>query len=114
MIKAKLWHLSVAALLIASAIPARAAECYDVFGCTDRDKFRFTDLMSGPNCDFLYQMLNQIYRTHGFCYQSPRAIKEIGNDGCHVSDMTQVQLNPIEKTNVAVIAQAFRAKSCPP
>ena len=40
---------------------AALADCYDVFGCSDRNYFRAADLADGPNCDFLYTMRNAIY-----------------------------------------------------
>ncbi len=46
------------------------AECYDVFGCSDHDVFRLRDLESGPNCEFLYTMRNQIYADHRYCFKN--------------------------------------------
>ncbi len=92
---------------------AAAADCYDVFGCTDRDRFRLNDLMSGPNCEFLYVMRNQIYAQHGYCFQTPRAIATFGNAGCVSSNVNALGLSAIELGNAATILQAEQAMRCP-
>jgi hypothetical protein len=89
------------------------ADCYDVFGCTDRARFRLSDLMSGPNCEFLYVMRNQIYAQHGYCFQTPRAIATFGNAGCVSSNANALGLSAIELANASTILQAEQAKGCP-
>ena len=92
---------------------AAAADCYDVFGCTNRDRFRVGDLTSGPNCEFLYLMRNGIYAQHGYCFQPPRAIATFGNAGCVGSNVSALGLNAIELANAATILQAEHAMGCP-
>lgn len=90
-----------------------AADCYDVFGCTDRDRFRVGDLKSGPNCEFLYVMRNGIYAQHGYCFQTPRGIATFGNAGCVSGDANALGLNATERANAATILQAEHAMGCP-
>jgi hypothetical protein len=92
---------------------AAAADCYDVFGCTDRNQFRLSDLMSGPNCEFLYVMRNRIYAQHGYCFQTPRAIATFGDAGCVSGDANALGLSAIELGNATTILQAEQAKGCP-
>ncbi|MGO8831393.1 MAG: YARHG domain-containing protein [Roseiarcus sp.] len=97
-----------------TAFPGAAgADCYDVFGCTERDRFRFEDLANGPNCDFLYEMRNRIYAQRGYCFHTPRAIATLGNQNCRFDDVNEVPLNAIERGNAALILQVEQAKGCP-
>src|SRR3569833_3109331 len=89
------------------------AECYDVFGCAARARFRLDDLMSGPNCDFLYTMRNQIYADHHYCFRSARGQATFGNAGCVSANPEALGLNAVERYNAAVILRAERAKGCP-
>ena len=92
---------------------AASAECYDVFGCTDKNPVRLSDLLSGPNCDFLYTMRNQIYADHGYCFHTQHAIATFGNANCVTGDVNSVPLNGYERANAATILRAEHAKACP-
>jgi hypothetical protein len=103
--------LAVLALLLAGG--AATAECYDVFGCTDRNRFRLGDLMSGPNCEFLYEMRNGIYAAHHYCFVTPRAIAMFGNAGCRGQNPSALGISSVELGNATTILQAEHAKGCP-
>lgn len=104
----------LAAACVAALAPLPAlADCYDVFGCSDKDSFRLNDLLDGPNCDFLYTMRNAIYRQHGYCFKTPKAIATFGNDGCSVDNANNLGLNAFERDNAALIARAESIKGCP-
>ena len=92
---------------------AADADCYDVFGCSDRNAFRLHDLVSGPNCEFLYTIRNAIFAEHHFCFKSPRAITTFGNQGCVTADPNALGLNRIERANAATILKAERTLGCP-
>ena len=104
--------LVVVGVLLAVGGPA-AAECYDVFGCTDRDLFQMRDLTSGPNCDFLYTMRNQIYAEHHYCLKTARAVATFGAQGCVSGNPHALALNSAERANAATILEAERALGCP-
>ena len=104
--------LVVVGMLLAVGGPA-AAECYDVFGCTDRNLFKMGDLTSGPNCDFLYTMRNQIYAEHHYCFKTARAIATFGNQDCVSGNPNALSLNSAERANAATILKAERALGCP-
>ena len=89
-----------------------AADCYDVFGCTDRNLFRVADLMDGPTCEFLWTMRNTIFKQHGYCFATQRAIATFGNEGCQTSNMSAIRMSRIERANVATIQNAERLKRC--
>jgi hypothetical protein len=103
----------VGAIVVAAMCGGAVAECYDVFGCTNRDRFRLGDLTSGPNCEFLYTMRNQIYAEHHYCFQTARAIATFGNQGCVSANANALGLNSVELANAATILQAERAMGCP-
>lgn len=103
--------LVLAALVATAATPA-LADCYDVFGCSNRDRFAYRDLVSGPNCEFLWQMRNRIYQENGYCFATSRAIATFGNEGCRYVDADEVPMNRIERANVATIKRAEAALGC--
>jgi YARHG domain len=92
---------------------AARADCYDAFGCTERNRFSFEQLANGPNCEFLYTMRNRIYQQHQYCFKTARAIATLGNQNCRFNDMGQVPLSALEQNNAATILQVEHAKGCP-
>lgn len=90
-----------------------SAGCYDVFGCTNQNRIRLGDLLSGPNCQFLYEMRNGIYKEHGYCFHTPRAQSMFGNQGCVTGNAEALGLNQAERYNASVILQAEHTKGCP-
>jgi YARHG domain len=109
--KVKLAMALSGALLALSG--AAYADCYDVFGCTERDRFSFEQLANGPNCEFLYTMRNRIYQQHQYCFKTARAIATLGNQDCRINDINQVPLSRVEQNNAATILQVEHAKGCP-
>jgi hypothetical protein len=105
-------RLAAAALFLVASGSAALADCYDVFGCSNRDAFAYRDLVSGPNCEFLYQMRNRIYQENGYCFATARGIATFGNDGCRYRSDEAVPMNRIERTNVATIKRAEAALGC--
>ena len=103
--------LGVVAFAAAFSGAARA-DCYDVFGCSERDRFNFEQLANGPNCDFLYTMRNRIYQQHGYCFKTARAVATLGNQDCRTRDVNQLPLNAIERGNAALILRVEQTKGC--
>jgi len=108
--------VAIAAMAVSLASPVLAA-CYDLLGCTNQANFavHYGDYLASPNgptCDMLYVMRNQIYADHGYCFVTPRGISEIGNQGCHIHNQSQVPLSNIERNNIAVILRAENARGC--
>jgi hypothetical protein len=89
------------------------AACYDVFGCANVNRFRMSDLVSGPHCDFLYTMRNEIYAEHHYCFHTPRAISTFGNQGCVSGNPNALGLNAVELANAVTILRAEQSKGCP-
>jgi hypothetical protein len=104
-------RLAAAVLFVATASPA-LADCYDVFGCSNRDLFAYRDLVSGPNCEFLWQMRNRIYQENGYCFKTTRGIATFGNEGCRYHSENALPMNRIEWANVIAIKRAEGALGC--
>ena len=109
--------MTMRALLIAiallSASNSARADCYDVFGCSDENYFRAKDLVGGPNCEFLWEMRNNIFSQRGYCFHTQRAIQTIGNAGCKFADINQLSLNRFERANVSTIRSVQTSLHCP-
>jgi YARHG domain len=103
--------VALVSALLAGAATAYA-DCYDVFGCSERDRFNFEQLADGPNCEFLYTMRNRIYQQRGYCFKTARAIATLGNENCRYADIGRVPLSAIERGNAALILRVEQAKGC--
>jgi hypothetical protein len=109
MIKRNLLLIVFSLALVTTA----SADCYDVFGCSDTNYFRANDLRSGPNCEFLWEMRNDILSQRGYCFHTARAIQTIGNAGCKFTDVSQVPLNRFERANVSTMQSVETSMHCP-
>lgn len=108
----KIRRIAALAGAFATFASAAHADCYDVFGCTDRNRFNFEQLANGPNCEFLYEMRNRIYAEHHYCFKTARAIQTLGNEGCRYEDINMLPLSNVERANAVTILQAEHAKGC--
>lgn len=97
-------------LALLSAGPA-FANCYEVIGCTDDDKFRKSDLRDF-SCQLLWDLRNTIYKENGYCFKTKKAINYFGNEGCWVTNQSKVKLNAIEKYNVGQIVAVEAELGC--
>jgi hypothetical protein len=104
--------LSMALTVFGAQFQRAYADCYDVFGCTDRNMFRLRDMLDGPNCQFLFEMRNRIYAQHGYCFTTPKAISLLGNEGCRVRSVDALGLNRFERANAVTIRLAEQSKGC--
>ena len=97
----------------ASLFPSPAhANCYEDVGCTDTDLFVAEDLAKLAECDILWEMRNGIYKEHGYCFHTPKAIEHFGNAGCLYDDAESVPLNAVERDNVVIIKGVEQQKGC--
>ena len=79
------------AALAASALPANAQSCYD-----------------------LWVERNAYYKRAGYCFRTPRAIAFFGNGGCFITNQGAVPLTPAERRRIAQIVALERRLGCPP
>jgi hypothetical protein len=97
-------------LAMLGAAPA-AANCYELIGCDDSQKFSKSKLRQ-LSCQSLWEVRNMIYKQNGYCFTTERAIEAFGNDGCYVYSQGAVKLNHYERYNVKAIKQVERSKGC--
>ena len=103
--------IAAAAIGLLCSATAADANCYEVIGCGNSQKFHEGDLRT-LSCQALYDVRNMIYKENGYCFQTERAIAAFGNEGCTVTSQAQVRLNSYERYNVALIKKVERRKGC--
>lgn len=105
--------LAGAVLWIAGAAdhPARAACFESGIGCTDSHYISKASL-GELSCDALWTVRNTIYHERGYCFRTERAMETFSNDGCTVSNATQLTFNRFERSNIGRIVAVERAKGC--
>lgn len=101
----------LAMLLIAANVAPVAAACYKDIGCTDRKRFRTSEVRR-LDCATLWNMRNTILAENGFCFDDPRAAEEFEADVCNVKDLTKLPLNPNERSNFRTITKVESEKGC--
>ena len=97
-------------LLAGDAAPVLSA-CYDMVGCTDRKRFRTSDLRRA-DCEKLWLMRTSILAENGYCFDDARAAEFYGDAKCVVTDITKLPLNPTERSNFKTIAKVESEKGC--
>jgi len=63
-------------------------------------------------CDQLWIARNAIYKTHGYCFKTQRAINYFGNGGCYINDEGAVPLTAAERAEIAQYQAQERAMGC--
>lgn len=64
------------------------------------------------SCEQLWYERNAIYKAHGYCFRTERAIRTFGNDGCYVASESALDYSPAARRAVALIVQVERQKFC--
>ena len=64
-------------------------------------------------CQNLWVQRNQIYKNHGYCFKTARAIQYFGNGGCRITSDDAVPLSRGERATIAGIQAQERALGCP-
>jgi Domain of unknown function (DUF4424)/YARHG domain len=64
-------------------------------------------------CDGLWYQRNSIFKTAGYCFTTPRAIKAFGNAGCQYDDVKNVPLSEAQRQTIDEITRVEAAKRCP-
>jgi hypothetical protein len=106
-----IWRAAAAAIAVLCATAPAMANCYELIGCDDSQKFSRAKLRQ-LSCQALWEVRNMIYKQNGYCFTTERAIEAFGNDGCFVEGQGNVKLNHYERYNVGVIKQVEAAKGC--
>ena len=90
-------HLAAVALGIAGTCLADVAVAQDYWSMS---------------CAQLWYERNAIYKAHGYCFKTDRAIRTFGNEGCNVADESALAYSPQARRTVALIVQVERQKYC--
>ena len=98
-------------LAMLAGMTSAFANCYEGIGCDDSDTFRRADLRQ-LSCQSLWEVRNWIYKQNGYCFSTQRAKNAFGNDGCWITNQSQVKLNAIERENVAAITAVEKSRGC--
>jgi YARHG domain len=64
-------------------------------------------------CQSLWVQRNQIYKNHGYCFKTARAIQYFGNGGCRITNDNAVPLSRGEQATIAGIQAQERSLGCP-
>ncbi len=101
----------VVTLATLASMSGAFANCYEMIGCDDSDYFQRSDLRQ-LSCQSLWEVRNWIYKQNGYCFSTQRAKNAFGNDGCWITNQSQVKLNAVERENVATIAAVEKSRGC--
>jgi hypothetical protein len=63
-------------------------------------------------CDELWTLRNQIFKASGYCFKSPRAIKQFGNAGCQYDIEADVPLSYQDQQTLSSIEKSERRQGC--
>jgi hypothetical protein len=63
-------------------------------------------------CDELWTLRNQIFKANGYCFKSPKAIKQFGNAGCQFDAEADVPLSKQDRQVLRDIKKSERRQSC--
>lgn len=85
--------------------------CFNDVGCAEIENFKPVDL-EVLSCDNLWQIRNQIFKSAGLCFKTPRAIAQFGNAGCLFDEEPLVPLNDYQRYNTRLIRDIESRKRC--
>lgn len=104
--------LLAAAVLAGVAGSAGAGQnCYEGIGCASTERFDERELRK-LGCEPLRDVRNWIFKERGYCFKTPKAIADYGNDGCIYDDEALVPKNDYERDNVIAIRKVEAEKGC--
>jgi hypothetical protein len=67
---------------------------------------------AGMTCDQLWVARNSIYKAHGYCFKTERAIQHFGNGGCTFQNEADIPLTQAERSLIAQYGAQERAQGC--
>jgi len=67
---------------------------------------------AGMTCDQLWVARNSIYKAHGYCFKTERAIQHFGNGGCTFQNEGDIPLTQAERSLIAQYGTQERAQGC--
>jgi YARHG domain len=67
---------------------------------------------TGMSCEQLWFERNSLYKKHGYCFKTERAIAVFGNRGCWIHNERDLQFTPAERARINEIVRLERAEGC--
>ena len=67
---------------------------------------------TGMTCDQLWVARNSIYKAHGYCFKTQRAIQHFGNGGCTFQNEGDIPLTQAERGLIGQYGAQERAQGC--
>jgi hypothetical protein len=64
-------------------------------------------------CQQLWLVRNSFFKSHGYCFKTPRAIAYFGNSGCTYQDQETIPLSRLERMQITQLIRREREISCP-
>jgi hypothetical protein len=68
--------------------------------------------VKNKTCEDLWILRNSIFKDAGYCFQTTRALKAFGNQGCQFADQAEVPLNDYQRTNIDTLAAVETDNGC--
>lgn len=97
---------------LAAGVPAGAGEnCYEGIGCASAERFDERELRK-LGCEQLRDVRNWIFKARGYCFKTPKAVADYGNEGCVYDDEAMVPKNDYERDNLIAIARLEAERGC--
>ncbi len=72
-----------------------------------------TPAARAQDCQSLWVERNSYYKNAGYCFRTQRAIQYFGNQGCYITNESQLQFPPGIWARILQIRQIERAMGCP-
>jgi hypothetical protein len=86
-------------------------QCYENVGCPHKDRIP-QEKAKELSCENLWLVRNTIFHQRGYCFQTARGRAEFDNGRCSTNAIADLQLNSVERANVATLRKIEASKSC--
>ena len=86
-------------------------QCFELIGCPHKDRI-FANQIQQFSCENLCLVRNTIFHQRGYCFQTARGRAQFDNSRCFSDSVSELNLTPVEKENVATIREIETHKGC--
>jgi hypothetical protein len=93
------------------AVPSTAVAGCHLVDCVE-NVYITPKALKKKTCEDLWILRNSIFHDARYCFQTTRAMKAFGNQGCQFSDQSEVPLNDYQRTNIDTLATVEAEKGC--
>jgi hypothetical protein len=69
-------------------------------------------LAQDQSCESLWLRRNEIFRSAGYCFKTPKAIAAFGNSGCKFDEIADLPLSDRDRDAISEIAKVEIVKQC--